>query len=424
MMLGSKLVVLAALLSAVALAAPRQVPQESLVQSSAKTASAVAMLKQQFKALEVQLKSGAKVTPAVAKVINEMIQMVTDDIEPAIKEAHQADQEELDAKMKVITDYNSVQTDKRDLLLTTGDNIEKSIGEHNKVALAWDLAAKAYLASIKYYEETTKNKTDTCCDKQQAAVVATEYTPAFAKCDYTADDADHCSDRAESAASGAVKDAFESGLSRYTDLVSGCTSMTTQQTNAKSDMDGKNTHCDDQEADARARKTLLDTQISQFNSDWSSAVSEYNGGIAEAEGNFTEVKTRVTSDEADRKDEWTSTQEIKCMLQNYQAGGSFDDAAMGICKQGISTVHLVINYPAIPPRVVWTKPVFTALTDWSGYATDCHEEEAADESADENCSIVSTPAVPVCNPSTPAPGEDGTGGPRWTLSAAAKAFAA
>merc|ERR1712075_48677 len=102
------------------------------------------------------------------------------------------------------------------------------------------------------------------------------------------------------------------------------------------------------------------------------------------------------------------------MLQNYQAGGSFDDAAMGICKQGISTVHLVINYPTIPARVVWTKPVFTALTDWSGYATDCHEEEAADESADENCSIVTTPA----------PGEDGTGGPRWTLSAAAKAFAA
>merc|ERR1712072_1003921 len=154
MMLGPKLVVLAALLSAVAFAAPRTVfvetegaaVEETLVQSSAKTATAVAMLKNQFKALEVQLKSGAKVPPAVAKVINEMIQMVTDDIEPAIKEAHAADQEEINAKMKVITDYNSVQTDKRNLLLTTGDNIEKSIGEHNKVALAWDLAAKAYLA--------------------------------------------------------------------------------------------------------------------------------------------------------------------------------------------------------------------------------------------------------------------------------------
>lgn len=431
MMLGPKLVVLAALLSAVAFAAPRTVfvetdtvvAEETLVQTGAQTASAVSMIKQQFKALEVQLKSGAKVTPAVAKVINEMIAMITDDIEPAIKEAHASDQEEIDAKMKVITDYNSVQKDKRDLLLETGDNIESDIQSHNQVALAWDQAAKAYLASISYYEETTKNKTDTCCDKQQGAVVATEYTPTFAKCDYTAADADDCTDRAESDVAGAVQSAFESGLSRYTDLVSGCTSMVGQQSDAKSDMDSKNQHCDDQEADARERKKLLDTQITQFDSDWAGAVSEYDAGIAEAEGNYTSAKTRVLHDEADRKDEWSSTEEIKCMLENYQAGGSFDDAAMDVCKQDVTVLHLKVTYPDIPARIEWVKPVFTDLTDWSGYATDCHKEEVADESADQSCSLVDTPAAPVCDPETPAPGEDGNGGPRWELSAAGKTFA-
>merc|ERR1712072_909610 len=174
MMLGPKLVVLAALLSAVAFAAPRTVfvetegaaVEETLVQSSAKTATAVAMLKNQFKALEVQLKSGAKVTPAVAKVINEMIQMVTDDIEPAIKEAHASDQSELDAKMLVITNFNTDQTTVRDTLLDTGKQIEADGIKHNEVAADWDAAAKAYLASIALYEETTKNKTDTCCDSQ------------------------------------------------------------------------------------------------------------------------------------------------------------------------------------------------------------------------------------------------------------------
>jgi len=424
-MLGSKLIVLAALLSAVAFAAPRNVfvEESELVQASAKTHSAVSMLKQQFKALEVQLKSGAKVTPAVAKVINEMISMVTDDIEPSIKEAHASDQDELDAKMKVVTDYNAAQTDKRDLLLQTGANIESDINDHNTVALDWDNAAKAYLAAIAYYEDTTKSKTDTCCDKQQAAVPATEYTPAFAKCDYTAADATGCTDRAETAAANAVQSAFESGLARYTDLVNGCQSETERLAAAKTDMDTKNDHCDDKEADARARKQDLDTRTAQFDSDWSAAVSEYNTQVATLEGDYTSSKTRVTADEADRKDEWQSSQEIKCLLQNYQVGGSFDEASMNTCKATISTLHLVIVYPEIPARVVWTKPVFTALTDWSGYAEDCHKEEAADESADDNCTIIDTPAAPVCDPTTPAPGSDGTGGPRWTLSAAGATFA-
>merc|ERR1712072_196255 len=431
MMLGPKLVVLAALLSAVAFAAPRTVfvetegaaVEETLVQSSAKTATAVAMLKNQFKALEVQLKSGAKVTPAVAKVINEMIQMVTDDIEPAIKEAHAADQEELDAKMLIITDFNADQTTTRDLLLKTGADIETSINEHNAVALDWDDADKAYLAAIKHYEETTKSKTDTCCDKQQAAVVATEYTPSSAECDYTTATDGSCLATAQGAVADAVNAAFTSGLSRYNDLNAGCDSMTSDLAAAKSDMDAKNTKCDNHEADARARKKLLDTQIENFDADWANAVKAYDAGIAEAEGNFTTSRTRVQHDEADRKEEWASTQEIKCMLQAYQAGGKFDEAQMSICKGQIDTEHLVINCVPIPPRVVWTKPIFTELTDWSSYATDCHEEEQADESADQHCTIVGTPAAPVCDPETPAPGSDGNGGPRWELSDAGKEFA-
>merc|ERR1712072_74547 len=431
MMLGPKLVVLAALLSAVAFAAPRTVfvetegaaVEETLVQSSAKTATAVAMLKNQFKALEVQLKSGAKVTPAVAKVINEMIQMVTDDIEPAIKEAHAADQEELDAKMLIITDFNADQTTTRDLLLKTGSDIEASINEHNAVALDWDNAAKAYLAAIKHYEETTKSKTDACCDKQQAAVVATEYTPSSAECDYTTATDGSCLATAQGAVADAVDSAFKAGLTRYHDLKNGCATMTTSQTNARSDMETKDGACDAHEEDCKARKKVLDVQHGQFESDWPAAVSTYNSGITEAEGNFTTSKTRVEHDEGDRKEEWKSTQEIKCMLTNHQAGGTFSQAAMTTCQSGVTTNHLVIHYEPIPARVVWTKPVFTPLTDWTPYATDCHEVEDADEAADQSCELVATPAAPKCDPATPAPGADGTGGPRWTLSDAGAEFA-
>merc|ERR1712100_831437 len=146
MMLGPKLVVLAAVLSAVALAAPRNefvsddffAPEESLIQSAAKTSSAVAMLKQQFHALEVQLKSDAKIPPAVAKVINEMIKMVTDEIEPSIKMAHNADQSEINAKHRIMVDFNKAQKAVRDGLYEQGRQIEKDSLAHNNVALEWD----------------------------------------------------------------------------------------------------------------------------------------------------------------------------------------------------------------------------------------------------------------------------------------------
>jgi len=400
------------------------VAEETLVQSGVKTATTVAMLKNQFQALEVQLKSGAKVTPAVAKVINEMIQMVTDDIEPAIKEAHASDQSELDAKMLVITNFNTDQTTVRDTLLDTGKQIEADGILHNGVAAAWDAAAKAYLASIALYEETTKNKTDTCCDSQQAAVVATQYTPSSAECDYTKATDGSCLATAQAAVADAVDAAFKAGLTRFYDIKDGCGTMTTAQTNARSDMETKDGACDAHEEDCKARKKVLDVQHGQFEADWPAAVSTYNSGITEAEGNFTTSKTRVEHDEGDRKEEWKSTQEIKCMLINYQAGGSFSQTAMTTCQSGVTTNHLVIHYEPIPARVVWTKPVFTLLTDWTPYATDCHEVENADEAADmTSCELVATPAAPKCDPETPAPGSDGAGGPWWKLSDAGAEFA-
>eukprot|EP00657_Telonema_sp_P-1_P008931 TRINITY_DN313_c0_g1_i1.p2 TRINITY_DN313_c0_g1~~TRINITY_DN313_c0_g1_i1.p2 ORF type:complete len:101 (+),score=48.68 TRINITY_DN313_c0_g1_i1:138-440(+) len=93
------------------------------------------------------------------------------------------------------------------------------------------------------------------------------------------------------------------------------------------------------------------------------------------------------------------------------------------CKATVTTDHLVIHYPTVPHRLVWTKPTFTALTDWRKYATTCHLEEKADETLDTKCALVSTPAIPKCTPSTPAPGKQGGGGPYWTLSTAGAKYA-
>merc|ERR1711937_519008 len=405
--LGSKLVLLAALLSAVALAAPRTVfvdddntiAEEALVQTAAKTSSAVSMLKQEFRALQVQLKSSSKITPGVAKVIDDMVKMVENEIEPAIKKAHSSDKDLIKSEHSALVTFGEAQIGVRDQLLQTGEDIEKDSLAHN---------------------------TDTCCDKQQAAVPGVEYTPAFAKCDYTAKDADGCTGRAEADAVAAVQSGFEAGLARYNALNAGCDTEAGKLAAATTDVEAKNAHCDDKASDARARKKDLDERIEQFDSEWADATGKYATEHKKLTDSYANAKTTVKKQEADRKDEWKSTQEIKCLLNNYKAGGSFDTAAMNTCKDSIKTEHLNMEYPADPEKVVWNKPTFTPLTDTTPYGEECHKTWNTDcEKADAPgaCSIKKTPPVPKCVPGTPEPGSDGTGGPRWSLSAAAQKFA-
>merc|ERR1712205_14054 len=100
-----QLALAALLLSAVTLGYPTVddiVPEaEVLVQSQVQLSSSVDTLRKQYHQLEVQLKgtSGLKVTPKVKETIQTMLQMVEDEIEPAITEAHTADQQVLEAKM-------------------------------------------------------------------------------------------------------------------------------------------------------------------------------------------------------------------------------------------------------------------------------------------------------------------------------------
>merc|ERR1712188_249071 len=68
---------------------------------------------------------------------------------------------------------------------------------------------------------------------------------------------------------------------------------------------------------------------------------------------------------------------------------------MEICKGKISVAHLQMTYPAIPARVVWDLDPFPPVTDYKPFEVVCHQEEAADESADQKCSIVPTPAEPA-----------------------------
>merc|ERR1711966_533648 len=374
MMIG-KLVVLAAALSAVAYAAPSMnvdtVVPEEMVQTASQVATGVEALKKQFATLQSQLQDTAyaQVTPAVANVIDKMIDMVDEEIMPAINEAHASDQDELNAKHKLITDFNTDSSSKKEILYNEFRSINDDIAAHNVAAQQWDDAAAAYSASVDLYEKTVKEKTDTCCDKQQAAVGAIEYTPAYASCDYTSADAAKCTDTATGNVATAVKADFTHGLKRYRDLVHGCSTKTDEVASTGDDMNSKDKHCDDSQADCNLRKG-----------------------------------------------EWGSTQEIKCLLQAYKSGGTFDEAEMIICKGKITTSNLVIHYEPVPPQVQWPLDDYDAMTDTTPYSETCQRVEKADEAADTHCELKATPIDSTCDKSS---ADDG---PVWTLSTAGASF--
>jgi len=430
----AKLCVLAAVLSAVALAAPTTpdtVVPEEMVQTalSSESAEQVADLKAQFEDLKTLVQSGSAKTAAVMRVISRMIDLVDNEIVNAINGAHKQDQKSVKDSHKVITDYNAQYAETRQMLDKELGEIQTDIANHNIAAQTWDNAATAYKAAIAKYEKDVSDKTDTCCDKQQAAKEATEYTPAYSTCDYTSKEAAKCTDVAKANAHTAVSGAFSHGLKRYKDLKSGCATMTSLIATDLADYNEKNTHCDDSQAECITQQGAIATRKAAFDKDWSKESSAYATGIAKREGDYNELVTTTKGLEATRKDEWKSAMEIKCMLQNYKAGGhgSFDEAQMNKCRAELhlstaeGVAHLVVTYPAVPAQVQWPAYTYNDMTSTEPFAEDCQLEEKANEDADTKCNFVSKASYP--DSKCKCDGKDCVDGPVWTLSSAGAGYA-
>lgn len=388
------------------------------VQSTASTENSIAMLKKQFAALQSQIQAGVQVTPAVQRVIDQMIDMLINDVEPGIQQAHLADQQAISTTHQIIVGFNLDYAGKRKVLDTELASIQRDIDRHNVAAQKWSNAATAFLNAIKKYEQDVSDKTHTCCDKQQAAKVATEYTPAYATCDYTSKDAGKCTDVAKANVAAAVQADFNHGLTRYKDLVKGCASYTETVAASLVDYNHKNNHCDDSQADCLERQTAIALKKKVFDKDWADTSSAYKTGIKKREGDYSTLSAKVQGQEKDRKNEWQSTQEIKCLLKAYVAGGTFDEATINSCKGKIKTVHLVVTYPKVPAQVQWPAYKYHTMTDTKPIADHCQEKEKADEDADEKCRFVPNVADPTCT----CVGGNCADGPVWKLSKAGASF--
>jgi hypothetical protein len=325
-----------------------------------------------------------------------MLALVRDTIEPAIVDAHQDDQKLIDDAMAAISQVNKDGAVTIGLLQDRAVDIRSDIDSHNKLVAEWKAASGAFSKSLDTYENAIEDKTKTCCEKQQAAVPDLEVVAPYAECDYTVNTAAQCRAAAKAALEAKVQAHFVAGSEKYQRLNAACTSKANAIPAVRNDLDAKDKHCDGKEKATREASAQIQLDLPQLLSEWNHAKDEFENSYAQSKVDYLNLKATVQQQEADRKAEWDSTQEIKCMLVTFQEGGTFDDAALASCKKNIDHSHLNIAYPDMIPALQWVLAPFDDLDSSKAFASICKQVEQADEDADKKCQIDEEPPKPVC----------------------------
>jgi hypothetical protein len=323
-----------------------------------------------------------------------MVALIESDIEPAINDAHRADQQLVDTEMAKIQNYRDAVFAQQEILYAKADDIRTWIGEHNDLVVDWRTRAEKFISTRDDWTATHNNKTVTCCAKDNAAVVDVAYLEAYHQCDFKAPEADQCISKTTSSVQSYVEPYFTDGLNHYLELVKNCDylgnlTVTKHQAFQEADED-----CDSYEEKTRSKADLIASETAQFESDWAELRDGYRTNVTIMEDEYNGQEAQVKSDEHDRKNEWESTQIIKCMLVNYKAGGEFDDAALETCKQNAGSIdHLNIVYPPMVARITWVLEDFEPLSEYDHDQT-CHEVVVQDNPV---CEVRAQKAIPECS---------------------------
>jgi len=372
-----KLVLLALGLATVSFAAPREfletdavVPQdESMVQSSSRLS--IESLQKQFHDLQMEVQDGA--TPGVYKTVKRMIDLINNTIESAIQDAHKSDQSELNTLMTTIGAYHVNIQKTIKIEQGAARDLDKVISKAHRLAEQWNQDSKAFTSTQNAYLQTYDEQTKSCCNKDKAGVVAIEYPPASAVCDYT----DHatretCSTTAIKDASGVVSDPFTKGLKKYRRLVKECNGLTAALATGNDDTEKDLGKCvlSKAEEGALVKQTTKDKVA--WNSQWSKTTTAYSTKYDSLLKHFKKVTVRVKSDAVDRGHEFKAVNEIECLLKSYLEGGTFSAAAEKKCTVTENIVYKQkIKQPKVIAKLSWKRHKFAAFTDTKAWENTC-----------------------------------------------------
>jgi hypothetical protein len=310
----------------------------------------VSALEKQFAMIQNAVKAG-KVTPGVSEVIDQLEAMITNQIEPAINSAHTTDQQ------LVNTTYGEVTT------CQTNRVTAEDLADSNSATVA---NKKNTMTTCRDTQATLESEFNTCDSEEAAALTAknskcterdnnqhdTEtITTCYAECNYKVQSGEICWTNAKNTIAN-LEGFFNGRKSGYDTLATDCNALSAAYT-------AKVTECDNKYTSWQSKIVECDGSQSAYETANCNNLEEYNNLCTTFDicwsgksDNYATIKAEVQSKESDRKNEWTSVQTIKCMLQHYQTDGTFNDTSVQSCQNGISTSHLDILYPTEASKIV------------------------------------------------------------------------
>jgi len=401
--LAPKLVVLAAVLSAVALAAPVGTAYEAeateLVQTTAQaTASRIQSLKDDFAQLKSKIMATKTKDSRFDSAIEKLLKLVSDEIQPAINEAHAADQMMVEEDHQTIVDLNTNYVNERDGLLATATGIRTKQTNFNTDVAEWKAAAHDYEVASQVYLSVYADRNKICCDKDKAGVLDVVYTPAYYACDFSNDaTAENCVSDADSSISSFTVDRFAAGKEKYDGLFTHCNTLKASFIDATNDLDAKDTACDGKRNDAKDLESEITAERKTFDPLWSDSVSGYTAAYKRDTDKYAQTTKDVQGTrEPDRKAEWKSVDEIECMLKTFKVHRSFTEEQLKECNERkVHVGHLKITYPATPAKEHQTLPAWVAMDSYSAFERTC-EEENVPQLEPHTCNPGEAKAYPSC----------------------------
>jgi hypothetical protein len=371
-------------------------------------------LSEQLAMVEQSVKAAGKVTPGVYATVQKMKGMVEKVIEPAIEEAHGADQELVTVTHREIvacdTSYQS----------WMDSDIAEGWAVLNKTNTEWvgctgdvEVLKERYGKCLDDRDLLVQHNNTICC--QEFAMCPSEghcetvkLDQAHVGCDYKTKKPEECFAHAESLVAS-LEGYFIEQDQRYEALRLQCAKF-----NAA--VKAKVAECAYLQESVNAKVSETNEWAERFNNggeafsqSCAQRCAEYKTCRKEKEtqyvkitgpcesGDYAAGNGCVMNREQDRRNEWESTQLIKCMLQHYCEGGQFEEELLEKCKKLIHSCHLIIDYHVVPEMVPCEIPTCDSCPGCDGcvdrpyyqYENPCYAGPAAN-----GCVSVEKPECP------------------------------
>jgi len=325
-------------------------------------------LKSQMAEVQAEIHRAGRVTPGVYSTLQKLLSLVTSVVEPAIYDAHGADQ------LLVLSLHREIMacdaTYKRFLAGTQRSGhslLSKMRGEWAATAATAETLKAKFAACLDERDVLVRHNNSICCQQHAACGAAygdcdlVKLSEGFAGCDYKTHTGAECFREAQRLVAP-LEGYFRSQDAKFEALRVECSKFTAA-TKAKvaecaqlSEAVNAEVGHSNEAAGAvnQGNEQLIASckaACAGYQQCRDGAEAEYHRIVGPCEGDAYSAGSCVKGREADRKNEWEATQTIKCMLEAYCAGGHLDEDELEKCKGSISTYQLVITYPVIPETV-------------------------------------------------------------------------